>query len=411
MRYADWREQADAGEAAWFTISVADALDVMERALLGAEAVEDEEDAEEDEEDDRLFLSEENPYGSMEAVVDDDGRAIYLYLRPLDEDVASMKHVWVANVVDAPPEADPSCMEAGMPPLMPRAGTRFPEGWPAPPAEELSLVWFEEGDGVALLHEDRPIAVLPPWAGPETTWGYSWAAIGQQDLAWELDSEALQGLGPRIEAARRYWEWRSTDESWEEIRDAGIAHLEARLGAVQRYWAADGGQFPPRAVVLLRPPATPGISVYATVGMSAQAMPQVECAFEDPAPYRRIELVLATRRESDDLGSTLSGMMAMPWQQLTWLGNGHTYSWGADGPQPGAALLLADPPAEAASGGLIRRVAPVPAPDLSGLRDRSGDPVHYLWVLPITPAEVRLAEERGSAELARRIAGRGWVWR
>ena len=109
----------------------------------------------------------------------------------------------------------------------------------------------------------------------------------------------------------------------------------------------------------------------------------------------------------------LSSMMATPWMEVTWLGEGHTYGWSqpsASCPNYTAALLLRNPPADGKSG-LFRRGQP--APDLSGLVDRSGDPVTYLWVIPLTAAEDQAAQQQGShaaiRELQRR--GQGWVWR
>jgi hypothetical protein len=305
-------------------------------------------------------------------------------------------------------------MRLGRAPLMPRGGTRHPDGFPAIRADDLSLVWFEEGDGAALLHRGQPFAVVPPWAGVEDFAGYAAEAVGQQSLASPLDPEALAALGGRIDAAHRYWEWRAGQESWRDIQQAGIRHLESRLGSQLRYWAADGGEFPQRAVVLFQPREPAGVSVFATIGMSGQAMPQVEIYVDNPAPFRRIELAIATEGQPEWAPRLLSSMMSMPWQEITWLGHGHTYSWqGAEntGGTPETFLLLVDPPRDPAGRGFFRRGAA--APDLYGLNARNGDPVTYLWVVPISSNEQRLAEELGSEELARKLAGdgRGWVWR
>jgi hypothetical protein len=342
--------------------------------------------------------------------VEDDGRTVYLYLQAAGEE-GGIWAVWVANRLPAPEEDDLAAMQRGAAPLMPRRGTRHPQGLPPLDPESLSFVWFEEGDGVALLRDEQPLAVLPPWSGFEGFHGYSAEAIGEEQPAWPLEG-ALDGLAPRIEAARRYWEWRADPASWDEIRDSRLAHLEARLGPHRRYWAADGGRFPPRAVALFQPESYPGVSISATVGMSGQPMPQVEMYVEGPRPHRRVELLLAASGEAEHAPGLLSGIMQSPWQTRTWLGDGHTWSWDPPSERPGgsAVLLVRVPPPQVTQAGAFRRG--VPAPNLSGLTDRGGDPVHFLWVLPITARERDLAASDGSQALLRKLQaeGRGWVW-
>jgi len=354
----------------------------------------------------RVLIAEVNPYGNLEAMVEDDGRTVYLYLQHVTDDGWGLRPVWVANHLPAPEGRDMDAMEAGMAPLMPREGTHFPQGGPALDEDRLSLVWFEEGDGAALLEGDRPVAIVAPWSGEGGFPGYSAAAVGTQELAWEL-GEALDTLGERVKRAAAYWRWREQDESWEEIREAQLDHLERHLGPHRRYWAADGGTFPPGAVVQFTPPSHPGVFVYTTLGMSAQAMPRVEMHYEDPAPCRRVELALGARDDSPEFARTLSWAMGMPWRDCNWLGDGHTISW--DEAPAGGVLLLAQPPA-AGRAGLLRR--PLPPPSLPGFTDRSGDPVTYLWLMKISLEEQSYAEKHSSAKLAAVLErnGRGWLW-
>jgi hypothetical protein len=358
----------------------------------------------------QVLIGSVNPYGSLEAFVEDDGRTVYLWLRHPQDYARRPCALWVANRLPAPAAPDIASMKKGVSPMMHQAGTRYPQGHGAFNPAELRLVWFEEGDGVALLQQGGVLAVIPPWADPGTCPGYAHEAVGQTQLAWEL-APALEGLGPRIAHADRYWAWRADPNSWATLRDGLLAHLEARLGPHQRYWAADGGQYPPRAVASFSPPTAPGISVLATLGMSAQSMPQIEMAFEDPSPYRRIELCVGARTEDPALGGLLSAMMIMPWQEITWLGEGHTYSWdkgpgGRDYPGRSAGLLLKNP-ASSTSGN-----STLIAPQLDGHLDASREPVSFLWVVPITKQEQGKAQKSGSDSLYRELAapGRGWVW-
>jgi hypothetical protein len=96
-----------------------------------------------------------------------------------------------------------------------------------------------------------------------------------------------------------------------------------------------------------------------------------------------------------------------PWRAVTWFGPGHSVRWyhspatfplgsGYEG------VLLLDSPSA---------VLPGPdAPDLSGFTV-AGDPVRFLWVIPITERDRQLAKERGSASLVNRLAvqRRSWI--
>ena len=80
-----------------------------------------------------------------------------------------------------------------------------------------------------------------------------------------------------------------------------------------------------------------------------------------------------------------------PWRAVTWFGAGHSIRWyhePATFPLGGGnegVLLLDDP------GQLIGQEVP----DLSGFTF-GGEPVRWLWILPITERERQLAKERGA---------------
>jgi hypothetical protein len=91
---------------------------------------------------------------------------------------------------------------------------------------------------------------------------------------------------------------------------------------------------------------------------------------------------------------------------VTWFGPGHSIRWYD---KPGTfplgggyegVLLLDDP-----SG-----LAGPPAPDLSGF-SVDGDPVRWLWIIPITERSRQLAKEHGSASLVSRLSAqrRSWI--
>jgi hypothetical protein len=320
-----------------------------------------------------ILLGETNPFGTMEALVEDDGRTVYLYLRHSQLEDRPMHAVWVANRLPAPELDDVLSMRQGVAPLMARAGTRHPEGYRGLAEGDLSLVWFQEGDGVALLEGPRVMAVLPPWSGQEGFPGYAAEAVGEQVPAWSLDERSLEGLAPRIEESRRHWEGWSKPDRWQRLQDAVLGHLAAKTGGMQAgYWAADGGKFPPLGVT--RFDRAGGPSVVSTVGMSGHRMPQVEMHDLDPRTRGRVELAVAV--PADDRGDWPVRLAARfgryPWFAYEFFAAGHT----ADVPKELRGTIKAER-------GRFTDRPPAGAPDLSGLTEpASGDPVTVLWLEP-----------------------------
>ena len=351
-----------------------------------------------------IVLSSDSPYGSRRLVVEYDGTttAAYVY----DQASAVIAAVWLANHQPAPAAADPTQVTAGQAPVMPAGHTKHPGGRPPLDPRTLRALWFEEGDGVAIIEGGQLLAVVPGWSDMSRGMpGYSREVIGQTPFAWALD-DAMDGLGPRADRAAGFWRWRASEGAWAGFQKAFLGHLLARLGPGARYWDVSAGK-QPLAGVSERPP-TPGrpFTVLSTVGMSCQRMPMVEQFAEDPTTCARIELALATTMPSPEAARIFLWLAQYPWRAVTWFGPGHTVRWyhePATFPLGGGntAVLLLDDPGK----------LPGPeVPDLSGF-SFGGDPVRWLWVLPISERERQYAKERGSASLVNQLAAqrRSWV--
>jgi len=137
-------------------------------------------------------------------------------------------------------------------------------------------------------------------------------------------------------------------------------------------------------------------------------MPVVELVLDDPSEYARIELAVATTLPSAQAARVFLWLATYPWHAVTWFGPGHSVRWYHEpstfplvaGEGYGSVLLL-DSPGPLAG--------PQP-PDLSGFAF-GGDPVRWLWVIPISERDRQLAKERGSAALVGRLAEqhRSWI--
>lgn len=340
-----------------------------------------------------------SPNGNLEAFVEQDDRCAYLYLRELEGgpfDLGlGLRSCWVRNLGPAPATLPVADMRQGLAPRMPAGSCAHPQGAP-PLAEGLRIVWLEEGDAVAFLEGDAVLAVMPCWSGQEGFHGYARDCTAESPLAWPLAPDNV--LLDRVRAAEACWRSWETGNPWLAVQDAGLQAIAAALGEPTKYYAIDGGRWPPQAMVRCdRGDAV----VLVTCGMQLRPQPTVEMYAGDPRPLRRIELGLAMDRRlfelaPDDVMGWLSGQARYPWTRLSWFGHHHTVPCDAvpTGPSRrafGGMLLLRDPPG-------APRVAFRPFRD---------DPVTLLWLVPVTDAERALAERDGSEALAGLLAATG----
>jgi hypothetical protein len=349
------------------------------------------------------LLASESPYASRRVAVEFDGSTTAAYLYEAQQVVAV---TWIANHLAAPGAVDLSRLDAGKAPVMPADHTKHPAGRELFDARSLRALWFEEGDGVAVVDGGQLLAVIPGWCDMSRGMpGYSRDVIGQTPFGWSLD-DAMEGLGARADRAAAFWRWRSREDSWPGFQQALLGHLLGRLGPGARYWDVSSGR-QPFAGVSERPPSPQRpYTVLSTVGMSCQRMPVVEQVVEDATASARIELALATTMSSPDAARIFLWLAQYPWRAVTWFGSGHTIRWyhePATFPLGGgqeAVLLLGNP---------SQLLGPEP-PDMSGFTF-GGDPVTWLWVIPITERERLLAKERGAASLVTQLAAqrRSWV--
>jgi hypothetical protein len=350
-----------------------------------------------------VLLDSESPYGSRRVVVECDGTTTAAYLHDASGPIAA---TWVANHAPAPRVVDLTGLSSGQAPQMPAEHTKHPQGRPPFDPQALRALWLEEGDGVVVLENDTPVALIPGWASMAAGMpGYGRDIIGQTPFGWSLD-QAMEGLRPRIAAAREFWRWRSDAATWGSFRQAVFGHLLARLGPGGKYWDVSGGKQPLVGVSERPPTPQRPYSVLSTVGMSCQRMPAIEQTGEGAVGRARVELALATTMRSSDAARIFLWLAQYPWREVTWLGSGHSIPWYHEpstfplGGGSAAVLLLDDP---------SRLIGP-DVPPLGGFRVADAA-VRWLWIVPISERERQLAVSRGSASLITHLAAqrRSWV--
>ncbi len=346
-----------------------------------------------------ILLEETSPLGNVVAVVEDDDRVVYFYLNFLnapEDDPLRVRSCWVRNRLRAPQRIDEAAMERGEAPLMPAAHCLDPGPGQPLDTESLRVIWFEELDAAALVENDEALAIIPAWSGLQGFYGYARDCVGQGPFAWELDAENV--LHQRIASAGAFWNLWDDDEFWQEWLDQRIAEIERVLGPHAKYYAIDGDEFPPRAMLRFD---LPDRYILMTVGVSLFCLPKVEQHFDDPSPRRRIELAAAFDRKCPDgelsrFGQYISGQARYPWHHFAPLGHGHT--------------MPCDSTPSAFDGRRFNHVLfsqTLPKTPELRLSYFQRDPINVLWMLPISQREREFAVKNSSAELERRLASAG----
>lgn len=294
------------------------------------------------------LLFETSPYGTIDGIVEHDGRVVYFYLNERPDESGQQpgrfgtRACWVRNLQRGPLVMDKSDAAMGNAPLMPRNDCIDGALLNVPPSESLRIVWFEEGNGAALLESDsngrsNTIAIIPPWSGIDGFHGYAANCAHETPLAWPMpENKALQ---LRIDRATEFWSSFTNDDSpFTRLQPKLIETYDNNFGKEnqKQYYAIDGGKFPPRGLIRYE---TATHSIVLTVGMSLCPQPAVELSVEDPSNLRRVEIGVRIPFAADgpDEGRVDSAMQsistyaAYPWRNQTWLGPGHTIDWAASG--------------------------------------------------------------------------------
>jgi len=340
-----------------------------------------------------LLLEEVNPNGNIQAVVEADENTCYFYLSAAPETQFRMKSVWVRNHTRAPDALEVERLRSGFPSRNPARHCRHADALVALAPEELRIVWLPEGNGAALYEREEILAIIPPWSGTKGFHGYARDNIGQGPVAWEFAPDNV--LHQRFKQAQSFWRWSNDKEFWPSIQSSQISQLEKVFGLHTKYYAIDGGKWPPKAIVRF---AWKDRTILMTIGVSLRPQPNVELSTAEPEQLRRIELgvVLPANWPEEGIqrfGRYMSGQANLPWNNYTWLGPGHTLGCDSWRHRDHTKAILQ----HQHSG----------APRIT-MEEFLGDPINVLWFLPISEDERQVAIDQGSEQLLSRLPADRW---
>jgi hypothetical protein len=231
--------------------------------------------------------------------------------------------------------------------------------------------------------------------------GYARDCIGESIVCWELGTPKTNQQFKYFEEQDRYWKlWDEAPGPWPPLQKKLLAAYGEHFGEETKYFAIDGGNWPPKAIALFDKPK---FIVLATLGVSLRPQPKVEIATKTPGKYRRIELGICIAKPVDEpylmlIASYLSGQTNLPWTNFTYLDDGHTIPadvfdrlfTGGDG-----AVLLQNE---------VKNRPAIQMPSFFG------DPIRLHWLTPISSAERQLAMSQGSSALVKRMEQAGIDW-
>lgn len=339
----------------------------------------------------QLVFAENSPYGTVEAIIEQDDHVAFFYLRALNNESFGMKSCWVRNLVDAPEELDRARLSAGNPPVLPARFCRSASAQSRLQEKTLRVVWFEEGDGAALLEDDETIAIIPAWSGVEGFEGYSKECVGQSPFGWEMPG--TDNLENRIKLADQFWKsWQTEKSPWDEYEPRLLESMEKRWGPVQKYFSIDGGEWPPRTLAQF---AKDQKTILVSVGTSICPQPRVEMAFDIPGAFRRFELAACFEESEspervDAFARYMSSQVALPWQKQTFFAHGHSVS---------CRQFLDDDSYPDFSSIFLVEQGQLPEECQVRLPEVFGDPVNLLWTVPVFEHERKQVQESNNLAL------------
>jgi hypothetical protein len=342
-----------------------------------------------------MIYQETNPYASLTAYLEDDGRTVYLYLQSEFNPEWKIRALWIKNRIEAPTSRSKEDFSSGKAPILCKDELTSDSNTDEIHSEDVHFIWTEEGDGVALFIKEELFAFLPPWSGINSILGYSKFARIDTIVANPLGSSSHGILAERVEASRKFWEHRAHHTTWKNIQSKRLDFLESKLGKHTKYWSADGGKFPLVGIAKFEPVEFPDTVVYSTIGMSAQNMPTVELYHKDYENYARVEIIFAIKKLEPDKSETwiphfYGELIRFPWGMVKWLGHGHTISITRKDPD---SLYLNFNSAVLKN---LNHSDKKNHPDLTGLLSESNSEIQFLAILPVSDEEAYWIHSEGS---------------
>ncbi len=273
------------------------------------------------------ILFSESPIANFAAEVAFENDCSYFYLYEMQAEEEKLKTIaacWIKNHVVVEDGYSPKeDMVNGIQPKMATSLCRYPQDLSLFQEDELEIVWGEEGCLAGLYQGDELICVIPYWAEANFA-GYSKYSNNEKMGLYPLPLGDGNAMFLRLENAARFWN-QDFSSVWESYQQEYLDELTQRYGKCVKYYAIDGGEFPPRGLAVFEK----GDHLLAfTIGMGLFTQPAVELFQKDFHLHDHIELAFGWRAdlplEPTQIYSQISSIATIPWAYKTFLDHHHT---------------------------------------------------------------------------------------
>lgn len=343
-----------------------------------------------------------SPVCDMTALVGRDENAYYFYLMESPEvRMQLVRAIWLCNRRPAPdaPETDGT----GSMCLPKDYITHDPAGMELDP-DSLRILWYASGDCAAVFDKNGLLAAIPPYSGepvslpaspdgfpvfsdPEVFTGYSRYIRRPCRYGFPMSEEDARTVEGWIRYAGKQWAGIGDEENWKNFQDACAEAYAPYFGMAEHLLQLQENRRPYKRLWMSR---KNGICYNLTIGMSLVEVPGVWRQFgKHFGEHARMELGFACKEScgqaAGQMVPVMDRLVMLPWEEMDYLGHGHTIDY--DGLPGYAGLLLLD----AAE---IRQMPNPPLPTLLG------NTVRLHWLVPVKAREMQQIRE-GEKGLAR----------
>ena len=342
----------------------------------------------------KILLESYSPICPLVVIVEENICNTYMYLTKINIDTSELEDsipilvtAWIRNHVgDKSSSLDKSTMESGLAPNLPGEFCNHPEGKQRFKATDLECVWFEDGNGVALLEKEEILCIIPSWASKNYP-PYSRDCIKENSLAVPLLEENI--LIDTVKKAQEFKEFIITDGCLEWFIDERYELFETYLGECRGSYASENKTAIINRILKFE---SGDITYLITASASLHMQPTVELVTDIPEDLRRVEVGLAIKTDifknnEIEIANMLSYTALMPWRNITWIGHGHTIEcfevFSKDNSYPYGVFINS------------KEVNLLPQIEFPNFR---GDPINLLWLTPISQKDFEFIKDQGIRE-------------
>ena len=350
----------------------------------------------------QIVFEELGPNGNVKAVVKQDRRAAYFYLQFNSELNRKECWCWIRNFWRGPRTYSDEVFEKGRLPMLPVKNSAHAWGSKRFDVKSLRVVWFEAGDGAALLEYDQVLAIIPWWSGTDGFHGYARDCTLKSPCCWPLETPEGQMLLQDIERADQWWKsWTPELIPYKQLESQNLTAYQQHLGNDFQSRLILADDWAPRSTLQFSHDVG---TIFTTIGMALKPLPCVPTTDKSTSPTKRVELAIAISRlfydhEVAQLADQLSRFTAYPWLNYTSLKHGDFVPFQS----PDGELFEMEFP------WVFLTTQPCDGPRIS-LPDFRGDHVELLWMIPLTDNEREIIRNDSIDEIHERLSREEDSW-